>query len=487
MDRLEPLATFVREWLRASFGQDLVTFAGWTEILFLGYFLGLNGVYLLLNVIAFVQVRAYTDAHGADVGPQLFDGLEIPVTLIVPAYNEEATVVRSVETMLHMDYGKYEVLVVADGPKDNTVEVLKQAFDLEPFPEAYRHRLRTKPIIQVYRSRRHHRLRVVHKVNGGKADALNAGINVARYPIFCGVDADSVLQRDSLRRAIVPFLEDPSTIAVGGVIRVGNDCSFGSGVDQRIEVPRAWTARFQLVEYLRAFLFGRMGWQPFNAVLIISGAFGLFSKERVVAAGGYKEGSLGEDMDLIMRLHHTMQEEKRPYRIAFVPDSVCWTEVPEDLGTLRNQRIRWQRGLAESLWVNRRLFLGGWAGWAAFPFFLIFELLGPVIEVIGALTMGLLAVIGALSAEAFTVFMAVAIFSGVLLSLSALVLEESSFSVYRTKRDLLKIALAGVLENFGYRQLNSWWRMIGIWRWAKGSWIRSHGHHWGEMRRKGLN
>lgn len=486
MDSLEAWIAFSRQWLQTSFGQDIVAFANWTEIVFLGYFLALNGVYLLLDIVAFIRVHAHTAAHGPDVGPQLYDGLEIPVTLIVPAYNEEATVVRSVETMLHMNYGKYEVLVVADGPKDNTVEVLKQAFDLEPFPEAYRRRLPSKPIIQVYRSRLHHRLRVIHKVNGGKADALNAGINAARYPIFCGVDADSVLQRDSLRRAIVPFLEDPLTIAVGGVIRIGNDCSFGSGIDQRIEVPRSMLARFQLVEYLRAFLFGRMGWQPFNAVLIISGAFGLFSKERVVAAGGYKEGSLGEDMDLIMRLHQRMRDERRPYRIAFVPDAVCWTEVPEDMATLRNQRIRWQRGLAESLWLNRRLFLGGWVGWVAFPFFLVFELLGPVIEVVGAVLMGVLALIGALSAEAFVVFMGVALFSGVLLSLSALVLEESAFAVYQTKRDLLRIVAASVLENFGYRQLNSWWRMIGIVRWAKGLVVRGGGHHWGEMRRKGL-
>lgn len=480
----------IRGWLATNYQAEINQFAFMSQWFFLFYFLALNGLYILLNLAAFARVIFYMKTYGEDIGPQLYNGLELPVTIIVPAYNEETTVVKSVEALLQLDYGEYEVLVVADGPKDNTVAVLKEAFDLEPFPEAYRQRINTKPVIQIYRSKRYANLRVIHKANGGKADALNVGINAARYPIFCGVDADSLLQRDSLRRAIAPFLEDPDTVAVGGVIRVANDCRLTDSLNPVIRVPHNMIARFQMVEYLRAFLFGRMGWQSLNAVLIISGAFGLFSKERVVAAGGYLKGSLGEDMELIVRLHRLMRNDGKPYRIAFVPDPVCWTEVPEDFKTLRNQRIRWQRGLAESLWINRGLMLsrkGGYAGWLAFPFFLFFEFLGPVIEVTGFVLMLLLLLLGAINAEAFTVFVALAILAGVLLSLAAMVLEEISFSIYQTKRDLLKMMLASVLENFGYRQLNAWWRMIGMWRWAKGLLTRDHAHQWGEMKRKGFN
>jgi cellulose synthase/poly-beta-1,6-N-acetylglucosamine synthase-like glycosyltransferase len=479
----------VKHWVSAHLNTEINQFAFWTQWFFLGYFLALNGLYLMLNIAAFTRVMGYMKTYGEDLGPQFYNGLELPVTIIVPAYNEEATVVNSVAAQLQLDYGEYEVLVVADGPKDNTVAVLIEAFGLEPFPEAYRQRIPTAPVIQIYRSRYYSNLRVIHKENGGKADALNVGINAARYPIFCGVDADSLLQRDSLRRAVAPFLEDPTTIAVGGVIRVANDCQLTDALNPVVRIPSNMIARFQMVEYLRAFLFGRMGWQSLNAVLIISGAFGLFSKERVVAAGGYLKGSLGEDMELIVRLHRLMREENKPYRIAFVPDPVCWTEVPEDFKTMRNQRIRWQRGLAESLWLNKGLMFsrrGGAAGWLAFPFFVFFEFLGPIIELTGFVLMVLLLLLGTVNAEAFTVFMALAIISGVLLSLSAMVLEEISFSIYQTKRDLLKMMLAAVLENFGYRQLNAWWRMIGMWRWVKGFFTKNNAHQWGDMKRKGF-
>ena len=223
----------------------------------------------------------------------------------------------------------------------------------------------------------------------------------------------------------------------------------------------------QTVEYLRAFLFGRMGWSPLNSMLIISGAFGVFNKERVIEAGGYRTDALGEDMELVVRLHRVMRLNRRIYRIVFVPDPICWTEVPEDLRTLRAQRVRWQRGLGESLWRNKALLFhprSGLIGWLAFPFALFFEYLGPIIEIGGYFYMAVSLMLGNVGLETFGAFLALSIGLGLLLSLTALLIEEVSFHVYARPRQLVGLVFAVVLENFGYRQLASWWRLVGLWQ-----------------------
>src|SRR6185369_10958297 len=280
--------------------------------------------------------------------PEIFTGFEPKISVLVPAYNEEANIAASIRSLLQLDYPDYEVVVINDGSRDRTLDVLREEFALQEFPEAFLVRLQTRPVRGLYRSLVHPQLRVIDKVNGGKADALNAGINGARFPLFCGVDADSILQQDSLRLVARPFLEDPSTVACGGTIRIANGCQMSGGALVRAGVPRSYLALCQTVEYLRAFLFGRAGWSPLNALLIISGAFGLFDKEVVVQVGGYRTDSIGEDMELVVRLHRILRKRRQKYRIALVPDPVCWTEAPEDLQTLKNQRVRWQRGLSDS-------------------------------------------------------------------------------------------------------------------------------------------
>jgi cellulose synthase/poly-beta-1,6-N-acetylglucosamine synthase-like glycosyltransferase len=335
----------------------------------------------------------------------------------------------------------------------------------------------------VYRSTLYPHLRVIDKANGGKADSINAGINAARYPIFCVIDADSVLQRDSLRRAIQPFLDDSATVAAGGTIRIANGCRVSGGFMQEIGLPRHPLAMFQIVEYLRAFLFGRLGWSPMNALLIVSGAFGLFRKEAVVAAGGFRADTIGEDMELIVRMHRVLREQHRPYRICYVPDPICWTEAPEDLRTLGRQRVRWQRGLIESLRLNASLCLNpsaGAAGMIAFPFFLFFECLGPIVEVGGFIVLLLAALAGVLSLEAFLVLTGLSIVLGVLLSTSAFVFEQMSFHVYPRLAQTLRLFAFAVLENLGYRQLNSLWRVYGVFQHLRGRPAK-----WGEMTRLG--
>ncbi|MHB0852953.1 glycosyltransferase family 2 protein [Stutzerimonas nitrititolerans] len=455
----------------------------WLQLGFILYFVLLNGTYLVLNVLSMASLLAYMRERAVigEAAPYL--GVEPPVSILMPAFNEEATIRTSVRSMLQLQYPEFEVLVINDGSKDRTLEVLIEEFALVLHPEPVRQSVAHKPIEAIYRSQRYVNLRVIDKTNGGKADALNAGINVARHGLFCGVDADSILQRDSLLRVVQPFLEDERTIAAGGTVRIANGSHVRGGFLIQAGLPKSWLARFQIVEYLRAFLFGRLGWSPLNAVLIISGAFGLFDREKVITVGGYRTDTVGEDMELVVRLHRYHRQHRLAYRIRYLPDPICWTECPQDLGTLGRQRSRWQRGLAESLGRHSRLAFsrrGGTPGWLAWPFMTLFEWLGPLIELAGYCFMLGGFALGVVSLSALTLFLLVAVGMGILLSVNGLLLETLSFRVYTRRRDMLQLFLMAVLENLGYRQLNTLWRCRGLWQW-----FSRQRHHWGAMRRDG--
>lgn len=455
----------------------------WVQVGIIAYFFSLNGMYLLLNLLSMASLLSYMRRH-AEIGEAApYLGVEPAISVLMPAFNEEATIRTSVRSMLQLQYPDFEVVVINDGSKDGTLSVLREEFDLVAYPEPLRQAVQHKPVVGVYRSRRYPNLKVIDKENGGKADALNAGINVARHGLFCGVDADSILQRDSLLRVVQPFLEDTRTIAAGGTVRIANGSTVRGGFLVSANLPSNWLAQFQIVEYLRAFLFGRLGWSPLNAVLIISGAFGLFDRERVMAVGGYRSDTVGEDMELVVRLHRHHRLRRIPYRIRYLPDPICWTEAPEDLTTLGRQRSRWQRGLAESLIAHAKLCFsarGGTPGWLAWPFMAVFEWLGPLIELGGYVVMFAGLAMGWISYTAMTIFLLVAIGMGILLSVNGLLLETMSFRVYSRRRDVLRLFLMAILENFGYRQLNTLWRCRGMYQWF----ARSK-HSWGAMRRSG--
>jgi cellulose synthase/poly-beta-1,6-N-acetylglucosamine synthase-like glycosyltransferase len=465
-----------------SFSRFLVEFITWFVFC---YFIALNLGYLSLNLFSLRSLRRKGQEMFMAELPRAYSGLEPPISILVPAYNEEATIAASIRSMLQLSYAEFEIVIINDGSKDGTLEVLKREFALLPFPEAYRRQIPTREVHQVYRSTRYPNVRVIDKLNGGKADSLNAGINISRYPLFCGVDADSILQRDSLAKVTEPFLRDPTVVAAGGTVRVANGCQVSGGFLTKVGLPTNVWALFQVVEYLRAFLFGRLGWSAMNGMLIISGAFGVFRKDAVVLAGGYRRDTIGEDMELVVRMHRLLRARRQPYRIEFVPDPVCWTEAPEDFHTLKNQRIRWQRGLAESLNANWGLVFsrnGGVPGWVAFPFMLLFEWLGPLIELGGYAFMIWAFFTGMISWEAFGAFLFVAVGMGILLSASGLLLEEMSFHIYPRGKQLAMLGLVVILENFGYRQLNSWWRLTGLWRW-----LVQKESTWGAMKRKGMS
>lgn len=459
----------------------------WIEIaewVFLLYFVVLNFGYLMLNFLSLFSLSKLMRSRLMGDSPEVYSGLELPISILVPAYNERSSIVTSVRSLLQLSYPDFEIIVINDGSTDATFETLKREFFLVPFPEAYRQQLDTKPIRAVYRSTSHNNLRVIDKVNGGKADSLNAGINVSRCPLFCCVDADSILDKDSLHKVVQPFLEDSLVVATGGTIRIANGCKVKNGFIESVDLPGKLLPLLQVVEYVRAFLFGRMGWSPLNAMLIVSGAFGLFKKEVVIEVGGYLTDTIGEDMEITMRIHKQYRLSRKKYRIVFVPDPICWTEVPEDMATLKNQRIRWQRGLLESMFANLKLlfhYRGGWAGWAAFPFLLIFEAFGPIIETLGYIFVFVLALTGNISFQTMWVFYFATICFGILLSVSALLLEEISFKVYKRPKQFLILLFAIMIENVGYRQINSWWRIVGAVRWIVGQEAK-----WGHMKRSGV-
>ncbi len=453
------------------------------SLLILMYFFAVNGAYFLLNFVSLGALRRHIRRlQTVQEDDQLRDACP-PVTIIVPAYNEEANCVAAVQSFLTLDYPQLELVVVNDGSRDGTLARLQDHFRLERswhYPTA---QLPTQGIRGAWRSPIAPELLVIDKENGGKADALNAGLNHTRTPLFCAVDSDTLLERDALLRVCRPFLEDEQTVASSGIIRIVNGCEVRDGQVRSVRLSRKLLPRFQVVEYLRSFLAGRIGWSSINAMMIISGAFGIFRRADVVEVGGFSTSTVGEDMELVLRLHRLHREAKRRYRIRFVPDPVAWTECPESLNTLARQRDRWQRGLLESMVRHRRLLFNpryGALGMLAYPFFLFFELIGPVIELSGYLffTIGLYA--GWVNSFYAIAFFTLAVVMGVALSFAAVGLEEIGARRYKRLRDLLGLYWCALLENFGYRQLTSVWRVQGMLRKAFGA------RGWGKQTRKGF-
>lgn len=460
---------------------DLIQKYNWLVLL---YFLGINGTYILLNILSFFAIKHYLRERKTTELEKVFQSTFFkPISIITPAYNEEKTIAETVKALLQLQYPQHEVVVVNDGSKDNTLEVLIERYKMVKTPLTYPMQINCKRINRVYVSSEYTNLVLVDKENGGKGDALNAGINIARYLLVCSVDADSLLESDALLKVVRPFLENPNTVAVGGIVRIANGCKVKSGQVIEVGMPKNSLARFQTIEYLRAFLFGRTGWDILNGMLIISGAFGLFSKAAVVECGGYRNDTVGEDMELVVRLHRIMRKKKRKYRITFIPDPVCWTEVPEKLKILSRQRNRWQRGLMDSMLLNIKMLFNpkyGTVGLFSMPFFFFFEMLGPLVEFTGYIVFFVSWYFNIVSFAFAVLFLAAAIVLGIILSVGSFVLEELSFRRYPKIFHLVILFVYAVLENFGYRQLNTWWRFKGCLDHILGK------RGWGKMERTGF-
>ena len=447
------------------------------------YFAALNLNYLVLTVLGWRTISDYVRRRAfRDYAMVQDSALSVPVSILVPAYNEAPVIVESVRSLFSLDYRQFEVVVINDGSSDETLARLQEAFSLVEVERVPRADLATAAVKRVFVSPVEARLVVIDKENGGKADALNTGLRYARYPLFCAVDSDTMLEPDALGRLVWQFQAEPETVASGGIVRIVNGSTLRDGRVAVVRTPASLLVNVQIVEYLRAFLAGRLGWSRLQMLLIISGAFGLFRRDVVIEAGGYEPDTVGEDAELVFRLHRYCREQQRPYKLSFIADPVCWTEAPTSMRVLTRQRDRWQRGLIQSM-LRHRTMLGrrryGAIGMVAMPYFLIFEMLGPLIEVAGYAVLVTSASLGWVSPSVALLFFGLAIGAGLLFSFGALAIEERAFQRYPRWRCLARLALAAFVENFGYRQYMTLVRTRAFLTLMR----RDHG--WGEMTRRG--
>ena len=448
------------------------------------YFLGLNTCYAILIALAIPEMfRQWVEANNEDLERHMRSDALPPISVLMPAYNMEPNIVESVRAQLTLRYPHHEVIVVNDGSKDDTFGVLFEEFDLYEVPPAIPRRIQTAEVRGYYRSRTAPGMLVIDKENGGKADALNAGLCAARYPLVVCADADTMIAEDALLRLARPFLLGDPVVATGGTIRIANGCGIQHARVTTPRMPRSWLAAIQVPEYLRAFLFGRVGWNRLGGNLIVSGAFGLFRREVLIDIGGYHTGSVVEDLDLIVRLHEHMREIGEPYSIPLIPDPVAWTEAPPDIPTLSRQRERWHRGLVTTMYAHRKTFFRPKYGPIAFvhlPFFLLGEMIAPIVELVGYVFTVIGIAIGAISWSFAGIFFAAALGYGVLLTLWAIVMEQATFRFYREPGDFARLIGYALLEPFGYRQLTVFWRLKSF----KNAWQGKES--WGEMKRYGF-
>lgn len=454
------------------------------ESLILVYFLAVNSFYAVLLVSAVWEMRSYRLRSWHEDQSRILGSAVAPrISMLAPAHNEGPTVAESVKSLLTLRYANLEVVLVNDGSTDDTMEVLRREFDLVTVHPTYHHVVDHKPVVGLFRSPTNPGLLVVDKENGGKADALNAGMNLASGQLACVIDADTLIESDALLRMVAPFLTGDDVAATGGTIRVANGARVRSGRVLEARVPPQALAGIQVAEYLRAFLVGRLGWNRLGGNLIISGAFGLFRRDLVLASGGYTEGTVGEDMELVVRLRRLGLDNGLPNRVIFVPDPVAWTEVPASMKVLGRQRDRWQRGLSDVVWRNRGLFFNphyGSLGLVVFPYYVLVELLAPVVEAFGLVSVVVGLATGTLDWAFAGLFFLVAYGYAMVLDVATILMEEVSFRCYHRMRDRLWLLAWAALGSFGYRQCTVYWRLRGMKKYLQKR------TDWGTMTRTGF-
>lgn len=454
------------------------------QLVLLIYFAGIQFLSLLLSYRGvrhlWRSTREKPDSMLEDLAEQ---PIARPVSILVPAHNEGKTIIESVRSLSRLRFLNFEIIVISDGSTDDTVSLLEEEFGLEERPHLFARRLATKEITRILGGGELSNLTVVEKARGGKSDALNAGLNLAKYPLVCTVDADSLLESDALLRAARVFADDETVIAVGGTVRPLNGGHVEEGSVKSLALPRRWLERVQIVEYARSFFTSRVGWASWNALLLISGAFGVFRRESVLAIGGYRAETVGEDLDLVVRLHRHYRSEKIPYRILSLPDPMCWTQVPSDLTSLRSQRNRWQRGLWEILWSSKDMVLRpsyGRLGFLSLPYLWLFEGLAPLIEIFGYLVIPLSAFLGILSVEFAILFFILAVGFSLLTSVMGLAIEMLLENRYSSFKERLLLLVSAVVELFGVRQVLAFERLMAFFQvWSKRG-------EWGAMNRQQL-
>lgn len=444
--------------------------------------------YLMLAQISTRELKKYLKKNSfIDYDVLLTSEFAPSLSLIAPAYNEGFTIEENVKSLLSLNYSNYEVIVVNDGSKDNSMEILIKTYDLILTDIEVHSKIETKKIKGLYTSRNaaYKKLIVVDKENGGKADALNVGLNIAQNRYIVCIDVDCILDKDSLLKLAKPFLESygKRVIATGGVVRIANQCVIKNGRLVEVNIPDALLPRIQVLEYLRAFLLGRMAWGKLDGLLLISGAFGAFDKEIALLAGGYSTKTVGEDMELVVRMRRYMLENKIPYTVCYIPDPLCWTEAPEDFKIFKKQRSRWMRGTIETLSIHKKMFLNPkykLLGMLSVPYWALFEFLAPAIEFIGLVITVIFLIFGLLNWHFFLLLLLFVYFFAVLFSVIALYSEERTYHKYPKQADFFKLLLAAFIEPIYFHPLTVYASLIGYKEKIMGT------KGWGEMTRKGF-
>lgn len=453
------------------------------------YSLVLLSFYIFIGIYSTGEIRKYLRRNSFADFRVLAVSEHLPgLSIIAPAYNEAANIVENVRSMLSIHYNTLELIIINDGSKDDSLQKLIDAYDLYKSNIFINEQIPTKKVKGVYKSNNpvFNKLIVVDKENGGKADALNVGINLASYGYFVCVDVDCILEQDALLKMIKPFLEETKirVIASGGVIRIANDCKIENGRLVEINLPKKFLPRMQTLEYIRSFLLGRMAWSRLNGLLLISGAFGAFDKEIVIKCGGYSVDTVGEDMELIVRMRRYMEENKLPYKITYIPDPLCWTEAPASYKILGRQRNRWTRGTIETLRMHKIMFFNpryGVLGMVSYPYWFFFEFLAPVIEFVGICVFIVFAFLGLVQWSTFFILLGCILLFGFLYSIFAIMMEVVTYNQYKDKKDIFKLIVTAFLEPFIFHPFVVWSALLG-----NIDYLRKN-HSWGEMTRQGLN
>ena len=459
------------------------------NIVFLMFTTGLMIMYTAMGYLSTRHSVHYRHKNSFGQLSSLKDSPISPtISIIAPAYNEAKTIVDNVRSLLSLNYERYEVIVINDGSKDDTLDRMIETFDLISVPFSHDPLWKSKPIRRVYKSKLEglSKLTLIDKENGGKSDALNAGISLSRSKYVGCIDVDCLLHPDALLHVVKSFIQPSKkrVIAVGGVIRVANSCTIEDGVLKKIRLPKNWLAKFQLLEYTRSFLIGRMAWGRIDSLLIISGAFGFFDREIMLAAGGYDTDTVGEDMEIVFRMRRYMHNRNLPYTVTYIPDPLCWTEVPENLKILMNQRDRWARGNLETLITHRDMLFNprfGRLGLISYPYWLFYEWLTPLLEFFGLFSVLVFALLGILHWK-FYIAISIMIYTFALMfSIFAVVMDIFSYNQYKNTKDILILIGFAFIEPIVFHPIVVWSAVRGNYRK-----LLKTNVGWGEQVRKGF-
>lgn len=468
---------------------EVLDILGWlVENLVFFYSLMVVSSYLLLTILSVKGLRKYFKQNwNTDYEDIIASPFAPHVAILAPAYNESASIVQSVRAFFSLTYHDYEVIIINDGSTDETLSKLIALYHLEKVRYVYDSKLVSKPIRAIYKSRlaSYKNLMVVDKDNGGKADALNAGINVTSADLIMALDVDSIVESDALLKLVKPFMDDQTVIASGGVVRIANSCKFEDGKLVRATAPKKLLPRIQVLEYTISFMMGRIGWTQLGGLLLVSGALGLFDKKIVEACGGYNPDTVGEDLELIVRMRKYMASRKSKYHVVYVPDPLIWTEAPQDLNTLGKQRNRWTRGAIDTLIRHTDLFFNGKygiMGWVSYPYWVFFEWLAPIVETLSILLFIGICIVGASNWSIFVAILAFVYSFAILYLHYAILLEEVTYHKHSSIKDLLRLFIASWFYPIFYHPLTVWWALKGNW-----DYFITGKEDWGEVKRTGFS